>query len=94
MRAEFNREMIHPVDFLLGPFDLFSLGAGLAGTILLAYAVGVPSGSAAEMSGVDGRWYKMAFMFPERWKWGIRLIVLAFALQLPKVILGLIHTVN
>ncbi len=73
-----------------GWLDLSSLVAGLAGTILLSLAVGVPPGSAANMS-AGGKYYKIAFMFPGRLRWGIRFIILAFVLQLMKVILGFVR---
>ena len=76
-------------EHLLALMDLLSWAIGIAGTLCLAFAVGVPHGSAAEMS-AGGKYYKFAFVFAGRWRWGLVLIAFAFLLQLPKVVLGLI----
>ncbi len=78
------------MEWLLALADLVSLVAGLAGTILLARAVDKPPvGGGDVMTG--GRQYRMGYLFPERWKRGIGLIVIAFTLQMPKAILTLVR---
>jgi hypothetical protein len=74
---------------ILALMDLLSLVLGFAGTLCLALAVGVPPGSAGDLS-VGRKTYGMAYMFPGRWWWGIALIIVAFVLQTVRVVLGLI----
>ena len=70
---------------LLTALDLASLVSGLVGTILLALAVGVPSGVSAGVT-VRGRKYPFVFLMAGRWWTGIGFIILAFLLQLAKLI--------
>ena len=76
----------------LAMLDLASWGLGFLGTLLLAFAVGVPPGvpTAGYLTMPWGR-YDMAFVIKDRWYWGVGLIVVAFILQLPKVLLSLHH---
>ena len=74
----------------LAMLDLASWGLGFLGTLLLAFAVGVPPGipTGGFLYEPWGR-YDVAFVIKDRWNWGVGLIVLAFILQLPKILLSL-----
>ena len=70
--------------------DLASLVTGFIGTIVLAWAVGTPPESGVWASQkIRGKKYPVAFVIPYRWRWGIGLISVAFALQLIKVVISL-----
>ncbi len=82
--------------------DLVSWLAGGAGTLTLALSVGDPSPKAGLPMAAIGhdkrgnvRTYAVAFVLSQRgWRRGIRLIIFALLLQLPKVLQNFLHAVR
>ncbi len=76
-------------NLLLVVLDLISLAAGVAGALLVAYAIGDPPDSAHTMTTPTGI-YKGAYLLSKsHLRRGIRLIIVAGVLQAPKLVCGL-----
>lgn len=76
---------------LLAVLDLLSLLLGLIGAVLLAFTIGDPPVSGHALTTPTGT-YKGAYIMSEsKWRWGIRLIILAGVLQVPKLVCSFIQ---
>lgn len=77
--------------------DLVSLLFGACGTVLLALSIGEPTGGRAADGVLEmhGREYPIAYVLSYRkWRWGLLLVGLAFAVQFPRVIVELVRALQ
>lgn len=74
--------------------DLVSLLFGASGTVLLALSIGEPTGGRDPEATMvrEGREYHIAWVRSYgMWRWGLRLLILAFLIQLPRAMVNLVQ---